>query len=365
MWSFGAHIGAVKAVAVDEAGEILATGGEDEYIKLFNLKTRTERGELFQHKGSITALAFYKSSHLLSASVDGTVCIWRTHDWLCLHVLGGHKDAVTCLALHPSGRMALSGSKDRTLRLWNLVEGRCAYITKPTFPKVAVIDRIEWSPSGSFYAMVAAGTLHLFDATQAGKPTPISTHVQPKRINGGKFLSDSEFVFGGDDMQLQVLSVSTGAVLRRVQADDAKARIKDISVVFRNATEQTNPLVVSVSSSGSVNLWDLTKEDGDKDGSSSCLLATAAVPGSASRLTCMAVSTMTRVLDNDDVAAPKQAPRTAEAPADSAPVEEEGKQEKEAKAKKPAKSIKASRKPEPEAVVPSPKAKAKKQKRKP
>lgn len=186
MWSFGAHIGAVKAVAVDEAGEILATGGEDEYIKLFNLKTRTERGELFQHKGSITALAFYKSSHLLSASVDGTVCIWRTHDWLCLHVLGGHKDAVTCLALHPSGRMALSGSKDRTLRLWNLVEGRCAYITKPTFPKVAVIDRIEWSPSGSFYAMVAAGTLHLFDATQAGKPTPISTHVQPKRINGGK-----------------------------------------------------------------------------------------------------------------------------------------------------------------------------------
>jgi len=121
-WAFGAHMGAVKSVAVDAAGEWLATGGVDEYIKLYTLSNRRERGELTQHTGSVTALAFYKSSHLLSASQDGTVCIWNTANWHCEHVLGGHKDSVTCLSIHPSGRMALSGSKDRTLRLWNLVE---------------------------------------------------------------------------------------------------------------------------------------------------------------------------------------------------------------------------------------------------
>jgi protein MAK11 len=335
-WSFGAHIGAVKAVAVDEAGEILATGGEDEYIKLYNLKTRTERGELFQHKGSITALAFFKSSHLLSASADGMVCIWRTHDWLCLHVLGGHKDAVTCLALHPSGRMALSGSKDRTLRLWNLVEGRCAYITKPTFPKGAVIERVEWSPSGSFYAMAAGGTLHLFDATQAGKPTPIATHVQPQRINGGKFLSDAEFVFGGDDMCLQVLAVATGVVLRRIGTTGAaKARIKDVSVVFRSPGA-TNPLVVSVTSTGGVHFWDLAKEG---DG---CLVASTAAPGSASRLTCVTVSSVPHVVPRENAVAPKKR---------AAPVaQEEGEGAVEPK---------ASHKPEEKA---SPKVKSKKSK---
>jgi protein MAK11 len=37
----------------------------------------------------------------------------RVHDWALLHVLGGHKSAVTSIDIHPSGRMALSVSADR------------------------------------------------------------------------------------------------------------------------------------------------------------------------------------------------------------------------------------------------------------
>ena len=68
-WAFGAHIGTIKAVAIDSANETLATGGADEYIRLFNLKTRKQIGELHQHKGSVTCLAFYSSSHLVCDSV--------------------------------------------------------------------------------------------------------------------------------------------------------------------------------------------------------------------------------------------------------------------------------------------------------
>ena len=32
-------------------------------------------------------------------------------------------------AVHPSGKMALSVSKDRTLRTWNLMTAKCAYVT--------------------------------------------------------------------------------------------------------------------------------------------------------------------------------------------------------------------------------------------
>ena len=42
-------------------------------------------------QGSITALAFQGSTHMLSASEDGTLAIWRTRDWECLKVLRGHK----------------------------------------------------------------------------------------------------------------------------------------------------------------------------------------------------------------------------------------------------------------------------------
>ena len=48
-------------------------------------------------EGTVTCMEFYKSTHLLTGSEDHAVCIWRVHDWALLHVLGGHKGAVTSL----------------------------------------------------------------------------------------------------------------------------------------------------------------------------------------------------------------------------------------------------------------------------
>ena len=52
---------------------------------------------LYRRAGTVTCMEFYKSTHLLTASEDHAVCIWRVHDWALLHVLGGHKAAVTSL----------------------------------------------------------------------------------------------------------------------------------------------------------------------------------------------------------------------------------------------------------------------------
>lgn len=48
------------------------------------------------------------------------------------------------MAIHPSGRVALSVGADRTLRLWDLIEGRSAYIKRL---KVAA-DWARWAPDG-------------------------------------------------------------------------------------------------------------------------------------------------------------------------------------------------------------------------
>jgi protein MAK11 len=54
---------------------------------------------------------------------DTMLRIWRCHDWECVHVLSGHKEAITSVSIHPSGKLALSVSKDNTMKLWNLVQG--------------------------------------------------------------------------------------------------------------------------------------------------------------------------------------------------------------------------------------------------
>ena len=74
-------------------------------------------------------MEFHGNSHLFSSSDNGTICVWDTRNWECEKTLKGHKDAVHCISVHPLGKMLLSVSKDKTLRTWNLIKGRCAYVT--------------------------------------------------------------------------------------------------------------------------------------------------------------------------------------------------------------------------------------------
>ena len=132
-------------------GELLVTGGADETIHIYNLRRGREEGILTQHKGAITCLEFVTPSEdvagkstpqkkkkkkkkaptfLLSGSSDAAICIWRVRDWACIHIMGGHKGAVNALAAHASGRLALSVGRDKTLRMWDLTEGRMSFIVK-------------------------------------------------------------------------------------------------------------------------------------------------------------------------------------------------------------------------------------------
>ena len=145
---FPAHIACVKAVAASpDGGKWLATGSTDESIKIWDLRRRKEHGSLAQHEGlillsspfsrrltdrlgSITHLSFPTRSHLISASEDGTICIFRTRDWILLRSLKGHKGRVNSVAVHPSMKVALSVGKDRTLRMWDLMRGKGSASTK-------------------------------------------------------------------------------------------------------------------------------------------------------------------------------------------------------------------------------------------
>ena len=63
-------------------GNLLAVGGTEEIIKMFDLRKKKSCGELAGiHESSITALAISKKcSYLLSGAEDGLVVIWRISD---------------------------------------------------------------------------------------------------------------------------------------------------------------------------------------------------------------------------------------------------------------------------------------------
>ncbi|ELU43408.1 PAK1IP1 protein [Rhizoctonia solani AG-1 IA] len=128
---FPAHVACVRAVAASpQGGKWLATGSTDEIVKVWDLRRRKEVGGLIQHQGSITRLSFPSRSHLLSASEDGTLSLFSTRDWALLRTLKGHKGKVNDVSMHPSGKLALSVGKDRTLRMWDMMRGKGSASTK-------------------------------------------------------------------------------------------------------------------------------------------------------------------------------------------------------------------------------------------
>lgn len=55
VFGYNVHVGCMKSVAMatsgTRAGQLLVTGGVDERVRIYNLKDRSELGELQQHNG--------------------------------------------------------------------------------------------------------------------------------------------------------------------------------------------------------------------------------------------------------------------------------------------------------------------------
>ncbi|GEM_PF-1515570 len=76
------------------------------------------------HEGAVHSVAFSASRDLVvSGSADKTVRVWEAHTGAELVCLRGHLGAVYGVAFSPDARRVVSGSEDKTIRLWDADTG--------------------------------------------------------------------------------------------------------------------------------------------------------------------------------------------------------------------------------------------------
>uniref|UniRef100_A0A8B9BDR4 Autophagy related 16 like 1 n=2 Tax=Anser TaxID=8842 RepID=A0A8B9BDR4_9AVES len=113
---FDAHDGEVNAVQFSPGSRLLATGGMDRRVKLWEVLG----GKRF-HFHFVSA----SGSYLLAASNDFASRIWTVDDNRLRHTLTGHSGKVLSAKFLLDNARIVSGSHDRTLKLWDLRSKVC------------------------------------------------------------------------------------------------------------------------------------------------------------------------------------------------------------------------------------------------
>ncbi|KAJ3331997.1 hypothetical protein HDU76_001613 [Blyttiomyces sp. JEL0837] len=258
VFMYPSHISCIKTLAA--TGRHLATGSTDEHIKLYDLGMQKEVGSLMHHTGSITALAFHKRTHLLTASDDGKIGIVRTKDWELLKTLDGHPSAVRGIALHPSGKILLSVD----------AQGGFAYTSRLSAGK-AFGDAVgvKWSPSGDYYAILYDRGFDVVK-TETGEETarvPVRGRLNAMAFTtlvGSDGGEDKEVVvIGGEDRNVVVYEPD-GKLLAKLSTGHG-SRVKDLDaiVVGGDSSESGDgsrrTVVATCSSDGGIKVWDLAE----------------------------------------------------------------------------------------------------------
>lgn len=89
------------------------------------------------HTSTVRCLKMSDSSTAISGSRDTTLRIWDIKTGLCKNVLVGHQASVRCLEI--KGDIVVSGSYDTTARVWSISEGRCLRTLSGHFSQIYAI----------------------------------------------------------------------------------------------------------------------------------------------------------------------------------------------------------------------------------
>ncbi|XP_008068243.1 autophagy-related protein 16-2 [Carlito syrichta] len=124
-----AHLSEVNAVCFGPDSSLLATGGADCLIHLWNVVGgRLEANQTLKGAGgSITSVDFDPSgSQVLAATYNQAAQLWKVGEAQSKETLSGHKDKVTAAKFKLTRHQAVTGSRDRTVKEWDLDRAYCS-----------------------------------------------------------------------------------------------------------------------------------------------------------------------------------------------------------------------------------------------
>ncbi|KAJ2909954.1 WD repeat-containing protein 83 [Coemansia aciculifera] len=247
------HKGSVNSAIFDASGAYVFTGGQDKSIRLVNSATGEEIQTLLGHGWGIQGLAISRDSSTLAScgGADRAVYLWDVGQAQLTRKLTDHAQRVDCVAVSDNGFIVVSGSFDKTVRVWD---------TRASNSPQAMLQVLKESKDGISSLVLTPAEIIA---------SSIDGCVRTYDMRTGRVVVDS---FGSGQPVVCVRVVSDGKCLL-VSSMDGSIQLVDradgksvaafsghVCKDYRIQCDASNSMVASGSEDGFVYVWDILRD---------------------------------------------------------------------------------------------------------
>jgi WD40 repeat protein len=169
------HTGNVWSLRFSPDGRMIASGGMDNTIKLWETSTGKLRATL-QNDAAVSSVAFGCDGKLLASSSFGETSIkfWDLTTGQQKTAFSGHTDTVFCVAFNNDATLHASGSWDGTIKIWDTMTGVERLTLKG---HLGYVPSVAFSHNGKLLASGSNDTaIKLWDPTTGQEKTTLYGH---------------------------------------------------------------------------------------------------------------------------------------------------------------------------------------------
>ena len=260
------HTDTVASLAFSSDGALLASGGMDGVVRVWDASTGACLQTLEGPGDAVEWVRWHpRGAVLLAGSADCSVWMWAARSGSWMGTFAGHGGAVTAGGFTPDGKLAVTVGEDAALKVWDPKKGECVLSVQghPFHEEAAVC--LALAPDGATALTGSQDGTAKIVALATGR-VGATLAPEPLKAGAGAEEDEEEMVPGGIECVAWVpalpgVAVTGGLDGRLIAWDAAAANPRAICAhpdgITRLAVHASRPIVVTACLDGRVRAWDV------------------------------------------------------------------------------------------------------------
>ncbi|MEC4984451.1 MAG: serine/threonine-protein kinase [Oscillatoria sp. PMC 1068.18] len=239
------HHSSVHTLSFSYDGKLLASGGADRNVKVWNLKSGREQATFSGHRSIIEAVIFTPDSkRIISGSWDYKLKFWQFGNSEELQTIQAHFGWIKALALSHDGQILASASSDRSVKVWDLHKN-ALWLTFSELESEIYSLAINREKS-LLVGGDKAGKIIIWDLDKGQKKCQFEGHQDS--VTAINFSPSGKFLFSASaDKTIEIWDLNNGSIRHNLEAHS--------EAINALAVNREGNLLISGSDDKTIKIW--------------------------------------------------------------------------------------------------------------